>query len=136
MRKNNKSLKMLLMTIFVVIFGVIYVAFTDQNEEFVESKSGFSIETSVAETFAVETTAMRNEISEQTETVFDNGKININTANEQLLITLPSIGPAIAKSIIEYRNQHGNFTSIEQIKKVKRIGDKTFEKIKNKITVG
>ena len=127
---------MLLMTIFVVIFGVIYVAFTDQNEEFVESKSGFSIETSVAETFAVETTAIRNEISESTETVFDNGKININTANEQLLITLPSIGPAIAKSIIEYRNQHGNFTSIEQIKKVKRIGDKTFEKIKNKITVG
>ena len=127
---------MLLMTIFVVIFGVIYVAFTDQNEEFVESKSGFSIETSVAETFAVETTAIRNEISEPTETVFDNGKININTANEQLLITLPSIGPAIAKSIIEYRNQHGNFTSIEQIKKVKRIGDKTFEKIKNKITVG
>ena len=124
------------MTIFVVIFGVIYVAFTDQNEEFVESKSGFSIETSVAETFAVETTAIRNEISEPTETVFDNGKININTANEQLLITLPSIGPAIAKSIIEYRNQHGNFTSIEQIKKVKRIGDKTFEKIKNKITVG
>lgn len=63
------------------------------------------------------------------------GKININTADITLLTTLPNIGDAKAKAIIDKRNELGMFTSIEQLKEVSGIGDSTFEKIKDLITV-
>ena len=62
-------------------------------------------------------------------------KININTATEQELESLTGIGPATAKNIIRYREEYGGFSSIEEIKNVKRIGDKIFEKIKADICV-
>ena len=65
----------------------------------------------------------------------ENNLININTASETELQKLPRIGPATAKKIIEYRNQHGAFKKIEDIKNVPRIGEKTFEKLKDLITV-
>lgn len=63
------------------------------------------------------------------------GKININTAGIEELDRLPGIGPVKAKSIIDFRKEHGNFKSIEEITNVKGIGDKTFENIKNMITI-
>lgn len=62
-------------------------------------------------------------------------KTNINTATEQELESLKGIGPATAKNIIRYREEYGGFSSIEEIKNVKRIGDKIFEKIKADICV-
>lgn len=62
-------------------------------------------------------------------------KININTATEQELESLKGIGPATAKNIIRYREEYGGFSSIEEIKNVKRIGEKIFEKIKADICV-
>jgi len=62
--------------------------------------------------------------------------ININTATLEQLDTLSGIGPAIAQRIIDYRAANGPFTSIEQIKDVKGIGDALFDKIKDNITVG
>lgn len=62
-------------------------------------------------------------------------KININTATEQELESLKGIGSATAKNIIRYREEYGGFSSIEEIKNVKRIGDKIFEKIKADICV-
>ena len=62
-------------------------------------------------------------------------KININTATEQELESLKGIGPATAKNIIRYREEYGGFSRIEEIKNVKRIGDKIFEKIKANICV-
>lgn len=61
--------------------------------------------------------------------------ININTASESDLDTLPGIGPSTAKRIIEYREKNGQFSTIEDIKKVKGIGDGTFKKFSHKITV-
>lgn len=61
--------------------------------------------------------------------------ININTATQAELESLPRIGPAIAQRIIDYRNANGAFTSIEQIMNVKGIGSATFEAIKDFITV-
>lgn len=61
--------------------------------------------------------------------------ININTADVNELTELPSIGESIANLIIEYRNEYGLFTDISQIKNVKKIGNKTYEKIKNLITI-
>ena len=60
--------------------------------------------------------------------------ININTANEKELDTLPGIGPAIARRIVEYRSSQP-FTKIEDIMQVKGIGEKKFAKIKELITV-
>jgi len=63
------------------------------------------------------------------------GKVNINTATAEELDTLPGVGPSIAQRIIDYRTANGPFRSIEDIKNVKGIGDATFEKLKDKITV-
>ena len=63
-------------------------------------------------------------------------KININTADEETLSeNLTGIGPASAERIISYRNHYGGFQTIEELKNVKGIGDKIFEKIKDNITV-
>ena len=63
------------------------------------------------------------------------GKININTAGPGELEKLPGIGQVTAARIIDYRTANGSFHSIEDIKNVSGIGDKTFEKMKDQITV-
>ena len=63
------------------------------------------------------------------------GKININTADSTQLQEITGIGPATAQKIIDYRTSNGRFKSIEDIKNVSGIGDKTFEKMKDQITV-
>lgn len=65
----------------------------------------------------------------------DNGKVNLNTATESELQTLTGIGPAKAAAIIEYRDTNGPFKEIEQLKEISGIGDKTFEKLKEEISV-
>ncbi len=62
-------------------------------------------------------------------------KININTATVEQLQTLPGIGPAMAKGIVEHRNKVGKFTKIEEIINVKGIGEKKFQKIKERLVV-
>jgi competence protein ComEA len=62
--------------------------------------------------------------------------VNINTASQQELDTLPEIGPALAQRIIAYRTAKGPFAMIEDIQNVSGIGPVTFEKIKDLITVG
>ncbi|MDD4658043.1 MAG: ComEA family DNA-binding protein [Eubacteriales bacterium] len=64
----------------------------------------------------------------------EDGLVNINTADAKELETLPNIGPARAQKIIEYRELHGPFSSIEEITKVSTIGPKIFESIKDLIT--
>lgn len=61
--------------------------------------------------------------------------ININTATQTELETLPGIGPSISSKIIEYRKQNGKFKNIEDIKNVSGIGENKFLKIKKYITV-
>ncbi|MFQ9248687.1 MAG: helix-hairpin-helix domain-containing protein [Clostridium paraputrificum] len=63
------------------------------------------------------------------------GKVNINTANETELDSLPGIGPAKAVEIIKYREENGKFKSIEEIKNIKGIGEASFEKLKDSIKV-
>ena len=63
------------------------------------------------------------------------GRININTADSAQLQELDGIGPATAQKIIDYRKENGRFSSIEDIKNVSGIGDKSFEKIKDRIKV-
>ncbi|AGF78341.1 competence protein ComEA-like protein with helix-hairpin-helix repeat region [Desulfocapsa sulfexigens DSM 10523] len=61
--------------------------------------------------------------------------ININTADEKTLATLPGIGEAKAAAIVQYRKDNGNFKSPQDIVQVKGIGQKVFEKLSKEITV-
>ena len=62
-------------------------------------------------------------------------KVNLNTASEEQLQTLPGIGPSMAKRIVEHRNKVGKFAKIEEILNVKGIGEKNFQKIKDRLVV-
>ena len=65
----------------------------------------------------------------------NNGLVNINKATKEQLLTLTGIGESKADSIINYRQEHGQFNCIDDIKNVLGIGETLFEKIKNNITV-
>lgn len=73
-------------------------------------------------------------ISIENETINSTGKINLNTASKEELLTLTGIGEKKAEEIIEYRNQN-KFESIDDLKNISGIGDKTFEKLKDNISV-
>jgi competence protein ComEA len=62
-------------------------------------------------------------------------KININSADEKALDSLPGVGPSMAKAIVEYRRTHGAFAKPEQIMEVPRLGKSKFERIKGMITI-
>ncbi|MBR6404132.1 MAG: helix-hairpin-helix domain-containing protein [Eubacterium sp.] len=63
------------------------------------------------------------------------GEIDINTASKEELMSLSGIGESKALDIISYRESHGGFSDITDIKNVSGIGDATYEKIKEQITV-
>lgn len=65
----------------------------------------------------------------------NSGIVNINSATQTELETLPGIGPSLALKIITFRNENGKFSSIEDIKNVSGIGESKFNNIKNNITV-
>lgn len=64
-----------------------------------------------------------------------NSKVNINKANEGELQNLTGIGLSIAKRIVQYRNENGNFKNLEDIKNVSGIGDSKYENIKDEICI-
>ena len=68
------------------------------------------------------------------DTIENNDKININTASKETLMSLDGIGEVYSQRIIDYRNKT-KLSSIEEIMQIKGIGEKTFEKIKDKIVV-
>jgi len=63
------------------------------------------------------------------------GRVNLNTADERALETLPRVGPAMAERIIAWREANGGFRSVEDLTQVSGIGDKTFEAMKALVTV-
>ena len=65
----------------------------------------------------------------------DSGKININTASREELMSLKGIGETRADDIIAFRQSNGGFKNIEDIKKIEGIKDKVFQQIEDQITV-
>ena len=62
--------------------------------------------------------------------------VDVNAAGEEELATLPGIGPALARRIIEYRAEHGPFRSVEELLEVKGIGEATLAGFRDRITLG
>ena len=62
-------------------------------------------------------------------------KVNLNTATLEELQKLPRVGPKVAQRIIDFRKQNGSFKKIEEIMKVRGIGEKTFARMKDMLTV-
>ena len=79
---------------------------------------------------AKQTTAAASKADETEE------KVNINTATAEQLETLPGIGPALAQRILDHRKQNGPFKKIEELINVRGIGEKSFDRFKDRITVG
>ena len=63
------------------------------------------------------------------------GVVNLNTASAVDLESLPGIGKSTAQRIVEYRQKSGGFKKIEELMNVKGIGEKSFLKIKSRLTV-
>lgn len=74
-------------------------------------------------------------IEDGKDTGYGGDKVNINTANQTELETLPGIGPSTALKIINYRKENGKYKTIEDIKKVSGIGDSKYNKIKELIKI-
>lgn len=136
----------------VKVPGVYYVMPTAIVDEVIRLSGGFNEE---ADTTAINLAAsiIANEkiivpkIGEEIDKVvtsYDNtiksqstksNLININTASSNELMSLPGIGEVKAQAIINYRETVSAFRSVEELKEVSGIGDKTFEKLKALITV-
>lgn len=84
----------------------------------------------------IDNSALFNEVITNAEgIIIDTGKISLNSATIEELMTLPGIGESKAKLIIEYRNTNKGFKEIEEIKNVKGIGNSIYEKIKDFLTL-
>jgi competence protein ComEA len=63
------------------------------------------------------------------------GLVNLNSADQATLETLPGVGPVLAQRILEWRLEHKRFTSVEELREVSGIGDKVFASLQPKVTV-
>lgn len=97
------------------------------------SQTAPNISTNIPDTAAIppQATPAEDAIALQVE----DKRVNLNTATLEELDALPGVGPSTAKNIIAYREAHGGFAAPEEIMNVKRIGEKTFEKLKEFIKV-
>jgi competence protein ComEA len=61
--------------------------------------------------------------------------VNLNTATAAALEELPGVGPVLAQRIVDWRTEHGRFTSVDELAEVSGIGEKMFASLQDKVTV-
>lgn len=137
-RRINPEIAIL---VAVVVLAAAVIGYIIKNQA-EASEFTYSIGGTVSERIK-ETISLQNELLGESNTSSNNSTangetqsvVNINTATKAELMTLTGIGEVKAKAIIDYRNENGNFSSTEEIMNVSGIGEKIYEKIKNRITV-
>ena len=121
--KNRKEkIKFLVVVLFFLISGVVY------------SHSFYGGSLDMGKEITADEIGIVSEAVTPAEVIL--GEVDINTANMAELMTLSGIGESRAADIIKYREENGDFSRIEDIMLVSGIGEKTFEEIKEQITVG
>ncbi len=146
-REKIKHIRQIFCMILMIIAGLYYITYGRAEQE-APVRIEFETESiRYEETSARSVPVEQNEEEirrEEAETHAEpsssntkkNAKININTATRDELTSLPGIGPATAERIIQYREANGMFMETAELQNVKRIGEKTYLKLKDLVTVG
>jgi len=117
--------------------GEVYIGGAVANPGFYSLKEGDTIQTLLLSA-GIETDADLSHIKiyiPREDEIQSPQKIDINRAEAWLLEALPGIGPSRAQAIVDYRNENGPFKRIEDLLQVEGIGEGTFNKIKDYVTV-
>lgn len=77
--------------------------------------------------YDVDQTLLKEKLDNTVESCVNSVGVNLNTASRHLLAYVSGVGPALADNIVEYRREHGPYSSREELLKVKRLGDKAFQ---------
>ena len=135
--KHRTQIGIILFSAAAILLGLISFIVLEAPRELVSdvrikssSEASSSSVSSISEHNTPDDTAATS-ISSRAE----GNRINLNTATQEELMSLDGIGEVLAGRIIAYREQNGGFAAIEELKNVYGIGEKIFEKIRNKITV-
>lgn len=76
--------------------------------------------------YDVDQTLLKEKLDNTVESCVNSVGVNLNTASRHLLAYVSGVGPVLADNIVEYRREHGPYSSREELLKVKRLGDKVF----------
>lgn len=115
-----------------VLAAFVLGIFTGRNT----GRSPVDISILKPEETTVHTTQQTDVPSTTSAGITSDGKVNINLATLEELMTLPGIGETYAKQIIRYRETHGSFSSADDLKKIAGIGDKRLDAIRDLIVTG
>ena len=114
-------------------YEALKVQIEELNKKIAEAQEKAT--SSTAGKVAGASTSSSSQSSADSDTVTPSSKININTADQATLETLPGIGATYAQRIIEYRNANGGFKSIDELDSVKGIGPATLAKLRDLVTI-
>ena len=113
--------------LLIAVFACILSFTSYSGEATASSNEGVATQTDTAKIEKKATNEKKSVSKVKKEIPHD---VNINTADKELLTQIPGIGPVTADAILAYRNDNGQFKSIDDLTKVKGIGNKTLEKLK------
>lgn len=134
----NSHERVLVAIALILFVGVIFYNFLTLSRtgeiggEVVSSYEDATEKKELDTTVEKKTTVTEETVKESSE---NTRMININTASINELTTLPGIGEVKARAIVDYRENHGPLKSVEELMMVSGIGEKTYEKLREKICV-